>query len=153
MMSNVHSPMFPGRRVIDLRAKPVRVAPVVITEWMQYQYDSTHIRVIGGPVMWSNVRCDDESASYDVDFSGMGNGDVRWLFVEINLAVPSVTPKFQADATLPTDDPLNLIVRHRLSQWTFSKPDTVVYASRTMTAWAGGCIHLVPASFGPPIGT
>jgi hypothetical protein len=120
-----------------------------IVEWNQSVYSETHIRVIGGPVMWSNVRQDDESAYYDVSYSGLSTDDERWLFVEIDLNAGTVTPKFQADATLPVDDPEKMIIRHRLSQW----KKTATGVERIATAHAGGAIHFVQASFGPPIGT
>lgn len=116
------------------------------TEWAQSVYDATYIRVIGGPVMWSNVRQDDESAYYDVSYSGLSTDDKRWLFVEIDLNSGTVTPKFQADATLPIDDPVALIVRWRLSQW----KKTEAGITRLSTAWPGGCIHLAPVTVGPP---
>jgi hypothetical protein len=119
------------------------------TEWAQSIYDATYIRVIGGPVMWSNVQYDSGAAFYDVDYSGLSTNGERWLYVEIDLKNATVTPKFNTDATLPLDEPDadHLIVKWRLSQW--KKTETGI--TRLSTAWPGGCIHLTPVTFGPPV--
>ena len=145
MMSRASIP-FPNRTVVDLRSRGPRGAAGVYPEWYQTDIGGGKIRVYGGPVMWSSTRLDDATASYDVSYSGLSTDDERWLFVEIDLKNQTVTPKLQADATLPLDDPDNYLVRWRLSQW----KKTATGISRLATAWAGGCIHF-PAILGPPM--
>jgi hypothetical protein len=145
MMSRASIP-FPSRTVVDLRSRGPRGAAGVYPEWYQPDIGGGKIRVYGGPVMWSNVRLDDSSAYYDVDYSALATDDERWLFAEIDLKNQTVTPKLQADNTLPADDPDNYLVRWRLSQW----KRTATGISRLATAWPGGCIHF-PAILGPPM--
>ena len=146
MMSRASIP-FPSRTVVDLRSRGPRGAAGVYPEWYQPDIGGGKIRVYGGPVMWSNVRLDDSSAYYDVDYSALATDDERWLFAEITFAEsPSVVPKLAATSAIPLDDPANMVVRWRLSQW----KRTATGISRLATAWPGGCIHF-PAVIGPPI--
>jgi hypothetical protein len=141
---------MPGRGAIDLRSRRPPVQPYQTPlEWSQLVV-AGNIRVFVGPVMWSNVPVEvgwDAAAYVEVDWTALTVDEDRWLFVEIDFSGRTVTPKFQADTSLPVDDPDNMLVRWRLSKWK-RVSDYRIY--KTGRAWDGGCIHL-PAIFGPPL--
>lgn len=134
----------------------------VSAEWSQSIIAGNKFSIAAGPAMWSNVCLNTATpmvtmAAQEVSYGGVvADGDVRYLYVEIKL---STTPDADNAVVVlgdngyfPVDNPGELIVRWPLSKWSFTVADDVYTATKELpVAWAGGRIHLVPTSFGPPL--
>lgn len=137
------------------RKFPPTPRPDTSMEWSQYRIAGDKFLVRYGPIMWANESLNGTTGTdYEVSFASVTTLDERWLYVQFKTDT-SYTPEvlLGANGYFPIDDPVNLIVRWRLSKWKFTKTTTdgvtTITLAKLATAWAGGCLHF-PAIFGPP---
>lgn len=126
-------------------SEPYTPAPLDIEWTVRITVETATITT--GVIVWSDVKITPAAATLDLDLSAMELDDVRWIYVEADIAAQTAVVALSADENKMTNDPANMLIRRNLLCVKRVTSNTGPIVS-VLKAWSGEIV--LGNEFNPP---